>query len=249
MQTFKGKTVVVTGGTTGIGAAAARMFHEQGARVLVTGRNPETLEAARRALPDGVIVVRSDAASVADIDALATTVRDQLGGIDALFVNAGTARVAPLAAVTEALFDEMVALNVKGPLFTVQRLRPLLRDKAAVVINTSVAGHWQIAGTSVYAATKGALRALVRTLAAELAPDGIRVNAVCPGLIETPIFGKIGLGKDALAALAVDLVGKTPAGRTGSPDEVARAALWLASPDASFVIGEELIVDGGMMMR
>jgi NAD(P)-dependent dehydrogenase (short-subunit alcohol dehydrogenase family) len=249
MNDLTGKTAVVTGGTTGIGLATARLFHQHGARVLVTGRNEATLAEARRALPEDVLVLRSDASRVDEIGALAKEIGERLGAIDVLFLNAGSARVAPLSDTTEALVDELFALNVKGPLFAMQRLRPLMKRGSSVVVNTSVAGHWKIAGTSAYAATKGALRALVRTLAAELAPEGIRVNAVCPGLVETPIFGKIGLPPDALGELAKVLVGGTPAGRTGTPEEIAQAALFLASPASSFVLGEELVVDGGMTMR
>lgn len=249
MKRLSGKTAVVTGGTTGIGFATARLFHDEGARVIVTGRNEATIEAAREALPSDVVIIRSDASRVDDIDALAQEIRRRWDGVDVLFLNAGTARVAPLPAVTEELCDELFALNVKGPLFAIQRMRPLLKRDASVIVNTSVAGHWQIAGTSVYAATKAAARALVRTLAAELGPSAIRVNAVCPGLVETPIFGKIGLPPDALSSLATELVGRTAAGRPGTPDEIARAALFLASADASYVVGEELVVDGGMSMR
>jgi NAD(P)-dependent dehydrogenase (short-subunit alcohol dehydrogenase family) len=248
MHKLIGKNAVVTGGTSGIGLATAQLFHEQGARVLVTGRSEANLASARKALPDDVQLLRSDAADRAAIDELAKELERRFDGIDVLFLNAGTARVAPLSLVTDELFEQLFAVNVKGPLFAIQRLRPLLRPQASVVVNTSVAGHWHLPGTSVYAASKAALRALTRTLAAELAPH-VRVNALCPGLVETPIFEKIGLPADALAVLGQQLVGMTAAARPGRADEVARAALFLASSDSSYVVGEELVVDGGMMMR
>ena len=156
-------------------------------------------------------------------------------------MNAGTGRAAPFDAVDETLFDELVSLNLKGPFFTLQRLRPLLRPGASVVFNSSVAAHWRVPPTSVYSATKAAVSALVRTLAPELAHQDVRVNAVCPGVIETPIFGKLGLPPEVLRGIIDKLVA-----RAGTPDELAKAVLFLASEDASYVIGEELIVDGGM---
>lgn len=249
MKRLQGKRAVITGGTSGIGLASARAFHAQGATVLATGKSEATLGAARAALPADVALVRSDATQIGDIDALARTVRERWDGCDILFLNAGTARVTPLESVDEALFDELVALNLKAVFFAIQRMRPLLRAGASIIVNTSVAGHWQLAGMSVYAATKAGLGGLVRTLAAELAPHHIRVNALCPGFIETPIFGKIGLPPEALNDLAVSIVGRTPAGRPGTPDEIAKAAVFLASDEASYVFGAELVVDGGMVMR
>jgi len=241
MKRLIGKRAVITGGTTGIGWATAKLFHEHGASVIVTGQNEATLEAARASLPTEVVVLHSDARSLTAIEALADEVRRRWDGLDILFLNAGTGRAAPFDAVDETLFDELVSLNLKGPYFTLQRLRPLLRPGASVVFNSSVAAHWRVPPTSVYSATKAAVSALVRTLAPELAHQDVRVNAVCPGVIETPIFGKLGLPPEVLRGIIDKLVA-----RAGTPDELAKAVLFLASEDASYVIGEELIVDGGM---
>ncbi len=241
MKRLIGKRAVITGGTTGIGWATAKLFHEHGASVIVTGQNEATLEAARASLPTEVVVLHSDARSLTAIEALADEVRRRWDGLDILFLNAGTGRAAPFDAVDETLFDELVSLNLKGPFFTLQRLRPLLRPGASVVFNSSVAAHWRVPPTSVYSATKAAVSALVRTLAPELAHQDVRVNAVCPGVIETPIFGKLGLPPEVLRGIIDKLVA-----RAGTPDELAKAVLFLASEDASYVIGEELIVDGGM---
>ena len=241
MKRLIDKRAVITGGTTGIGWATAKLFHEHGASVIVTGQNEATLEAARASLPTEVVVLHSDARSLTAIEALADEVRRRWDGLDILFLNAGTGRAAPLDAVDETLFDELVSLNLKGPFFTLQRLRPLLRPGASVVFNSSVAAHWRVPPTSVYSATKAAVSALVRTLAPELAHQDVRVNAVCPGVIETPIFGKLGLPPEVLRGIIDKLVA-----RAGTPDELAKAVLFLASEDASYVIGEELIVDGGM---
>jgi NAD(P)-dependent dehydrogenase (short-subunit alcohol dehydrogenase family) len=247
MHDLNDKTAVITGGTTGIGLATAQLFHARGARVLVTGRNEATIAEARRVLPGDVAVVRSDASRVEEIDLLVKDVADRWGKLDILFLNAGTARVAMLSDATETLFDDLFALNVKGPFFALQRMRPVLAPESSVILNTSIVAHRALAGTAIYAATKAALRALVRTLATELASSRIRLNAVCPGLIETPIFGKIGLPPPALDALAGQIVGRTPASRTGTPDEVARAVAFFASKDSSFVVGEELVIDGGYL--
>ena len=241
MKRLIGKRAVITGGTTGIGWATAKLFHEHGASVIVTGQNEATLEAARASLPTEVVVLHSDARSLTAIEALADEVRRRWDGLDILFLNAGTGRAAPFDSVDETLFDELVSLNLKGPFFTLQRLRPLLRPGASVVFNSSVAAHWRVPPTSVYSATKAAVSALVRTLAPELAHQDVRVNAGCPGVIETPIFGKLGLPPEVLRGIIDKLVA-----RAGTPDELAKAVLFLASEDASYVIGEELIVDGGM---
>ncbi|MGO8998888.1 MAG: SDR family oxidoreductase [Polyangiaceae bacterium] len=241
-----GKHAVITGGTTGIGWATAKLLHENGAAVMVTGKSEDSLDAARASLPADVEVLRSDACSLSDIDSLAGQVRRRWDGLDILFLNAGTARVAPFETVSEAFFDDLVSLNFKGAFFTLQRLRPLLRPGAAVIFNSSVASRWRTPATSVYSATKAALGALVRTLAAELAPQRIRVNAICPGLIETPIFGKLGLPPEAVQDMAAGLVGRVGAARTGTAAEIARGVLFLASDDSSYVVGEELVVDGGM---
>jgi NAD(P)-dependent dehydrogenase (short-subunit alcohol dehydrogenase family) len=245
MGKYEGKKAVVTGGTTGIGLATARALLAEGAEVLVTGRSEATLDAARRELGPGAHVARSDTASLADIDALGALVEEKLGRVDFVFVNAGVARFAPLEAVTEGFYDDQFDVNTKGAYFTVKRLASLVRDGGAFVLNTSIVDEKGMPGTSVYAATKAALRSLARTLAAELLPRRIRVNAVSPGPISTPIFGKLGLSPEAQTAFLQQTTENNPMKRFGSPDEVARAALFLGF-DASFTTGAELPVDGGL---
>lgn len=244
MGRYSGKTAVVTGGTSGIGLATAKLLLDEGARVLVTGRTDKTLDAARVELGDRAIVVKSDTASLADIEKLGGKVKETLGEVDLLFVNAGVAKFAPLEAVTEAFYDETQSINTKGAFFIVQRLAPLLRSGGAVVLNTSVVDELGFPSTSVYAASKAALRSFGRTLAAELLPKGIRVNAVSPGPIVTPILEKSGLPPEAAAGFEAQLRESNPMKRFGQPDEVARAVLFLGF-DATFTTGAEIPVDGG----
>jgi NAD(P)-dependent dehydrogenase (short-subunit alcohol dehydrogenase family) len=246
MSTLSGKIALITGGTTGIGLATARAFHEAGAQVVITGNNPDTLSAARAALPADVVVLRADARAVEDAARVADEVRQRFGGLDVVFLNAGVARFAPLEAVDERLYDDIMDVNVKGVLFTFQKVLPLLRPGASVLINTSVVGHKGMRNTSVYAASKGALTALVRTLAVELAGRGVRVNAISPGPITTPIYDKLGLPEEARGSFASDLAASVPLQRFGVAEEVARTAVFLASPAASYVTGAELPVDGGV---
>lgn len=245
MGTYEGKTAVVTGGTSGIGLATARLLLAEGARVVVTGRSAKGLEAARAELGARAIVVESDSASLADIDALVATVKKEVGTIDLLFVNAGIAKFAPLAEVTEAGFDETFGINIKGPLFLVQRLAGLIRDGGAVVLNTSVVDEKGFAGTSVYSASKAALRSLARTLATELLPRGIRVNAVSPGPITTAIFSRMELPKEHLDAMATQFREMVPMKRFGRAEEVAKAVAFLGF-DATFSTGIEVPIDGGL---
>jgi NAD(P)-dependent dehydrogenase (short-subunit alcohol dehydrogenase family) len=245
MGRFEGKTAVITGGTSGIGLATARLLLEGGARVLVTGRSPATAEAAQKELGAQAFVVTSDASSLADLDALARTAAEKLGKIDLLFVNAGIAKFLPLEAVTEAFYDELQSVNTKGAFFTIQKLAPVIRDGGAVVVNTSVVDEKGMATTSVYAASKAALRSLARTLASELLPRGIRVNAVSPGPITTPIYGKLGLPPEMQAGFEEQMKATNPMKRFGHAEEVARAALFLGF-DATYTTGAELPVDGGL---
>jgi NAD(P)-dependent dehydrogenase (short-subunit alcohol dehydrogenase family) len=241
-----GKIALVTGGTTGIGRATAELLHQQGARVIITGQNPDTLAAARRELPKEVLVLQADARSVADAERLAGEVEQRFGRLDILFLNAGIAQLAPFAAVTESFYDEHMNVNVKGVVFTLQKLLPLLVSGASVVVNTSVADQRGAPMMSIYSATKGAVAALVRCLAVELAPRGIRVNSVCPATILTPIQAKFGLDPEVAAASAKHYTARIPQSRFGSAEEVASAVLFLASPAASYITGVELPVDGGL---
>ncbi|GAA2693969.1 MULTISPECIES: SDR family oxidoreductase [Actinosynnema] len=243
MDDYTGRRVVVTGGGSGIGLATARLLVSAGARVLITGRDPETLESARRELGDHALTARGDTSSLADLDALAARVRDEFGEVDALFVNAGVSAFAPLEHTTEALYDELFAINAKGAYFTVQKLAPLLATGGAVVLTTSAANAIGMPGVSAYSATKAALRSMTRTLARELLPRGIRVNAVSPGPIATGILAK-GLSEEQAAEVARSLTEDIPMARFGDPAEVARAVAFLAF-EATYTTGAELAVDGG----
>jgi NAD(P)-dependent dehydrogenase (short-subunit alcohol dehydrogenase family) len=243
---LEGKVAVITGGTSGIGLATAKLFHEEGARVLVTGSNPATVETARNELKGIAEVVRSDAGDGAQIQALLEHVKNTYGGLDVLFLNAGIVKSAPLASLTESDFDEIFRINVKGPWLALRAALPLLRRGGAVVLTTSITNGVGIPGSSVYGPSKAALRALARTAAAELVEQGIRVNAVSPGPTDSGIIGKNGMPPEAVAAIEQRLIARIPQKRLGRSEEIARAALFLASEDSSFMTGEEIVVDGGM---
>ncbi len=245
-QRLKNKIALITGGTTGIGLATAKRFAAEGAEVIVTGRNPDTLEAARNELNGSVKVVESDAADERKVAQLFETIRRKHGRLDILFLNAGIARFAPLGEASVSDFDDMWNVNVRGLWLALKYAMPILSEGAAVIINSSIANQKGIEGSSAYSATKAAIRSLVRTAARELAGKNVRVNAISPGPIETPIFGKLGLPPDAFEGFRKDAISHIPLGRFGSADEVASAAAFLASTDASFITGAELAVDGGM---
>jgi NAD(P)-dependent dehydrogenase (short-subunit alcohol dehydrogenase family) len=242
---LENRVAVITGGTTGIGLATAKRFVAEGARVVVTGRNPETLEVARRELGNRAEVIRSDAGDEKEIGQLFAGVARTYGRLDVLFLNAGIARFAPLSEAAPADFDAMWSVNVRGPWLALKHALPLLSEGAAVLVNTSVANQKGMPGTAAYSATKAALRGLIRAAAAELAARKVRVNAISPGPIETPIFGKLGLSTEASEELLQGIASRVPLGRMGSADEVAGAAVFLASQDASFITGSEIAVDGG----
>lgn len=241
-----GKVAVITGGNSGIGLAVARRFVTEGARVALFGRDETTLDAAVAELGDGAIGVVGDVQNHEDLDRLYHDVRAAYGSIDLLFVNAGVASVRPIEDVDEAHFDHLFGVNVKGAYFTVQKALPLLNDGGAIVLNTSIANQTGNPSMSVYSATKAALRSLARTFSAELVDRGIRVNAVSPGPIETPIFDRMGLPEEAKEAMAASFAERVPLKRFGSAEEIASAVLFLSSPESSFVLGHELVVDGGM---
>jgi NAD(P)-dependent dehydrogenase (short-subunit alcohol dehydrogenase family) len=245
MKRFEGKVAVVTGGNSGIGLATAKRLSQEGARVAISGRSKQTLDEAVKAIGNGVLAVQADVATLTDIDKFLSEVSRKLGKIDVLFVNAGIAKFAPLAETPESLYDEQFDINVKGAYFTIQKALPFLNDGASIVLNTSVVGNKGSAGASAYAATKAAMRSLVRTSAAELVGRGIRVNAVAPGPIVTPIFGKTGLSREAMDDFAKGVTERIPMKRFGQPEEVAAAVAFLASQEASYITGVELNVDGG----
>ncbi len=247
MNTLDNKVAVVTGGSSGIGLATAQRFIAEGARVVVTGRNQEALDAAVSTLGGGATGIRGDVANLDDLDRLFAQVRERFGRIDVLFANAGVAPFVPFRAVTEEHFDRLFNINVRGLFFTVQKALPLLADGASVILNASVVAQVGLPNTSVYSATKAAVRSLGRTLAAELSPRGIRVNVVSPGLIETPLVGKLGLSPDEVEAFGAQVVQQTPLGRLGKAEEIAATVAFLASDDASYFTGADLVADGGMV--
>jgi NAD(P)-dependent dehydrogenase (short-subunit alcohol dehydrogenase family) len=245
MKRLEGKVAVVTGGNSGIGLATAKRLQQEGARVAISGRSKKTLDEAVKAIGNGVLAVQADVAKLADLDKLYTEVSEKLGKIDVLFVNAGIAKFAPLAETSEGTYDEQFEINTKGAYFTIQKAIPLLNNGASIILNTSVADIKGQIGASAYSATKAALRSFARTAAAELAERGIRVNTVAPGPIVTPIYGKMGLPKEAVDEFAKQIGVKVPLKRFGQPEEVAATVAFLASQDASYITGVEINVDGG----
>jgi NAD(P)-dependent dehydrogenase (short-subunit alcohol dehydrogenase family) len=245
MGKLEGKVAVVTGGNSGIGLATAKRLQQEGAKVAISGRSKKTLDEAVKTIGNGVVAIQADVAKLADLEKLYAEVSTKLGKIDVLFVNAGVAKFAPLAETSESTYDEQFDINIKGAYFTIQKALPLLNDGASIILNTSVAGIKGNAWTSAYSATKAALRSLARTAAAELVERGIRVNAVAPGPIETPIFGRTGLPQQAIDEWAKQVLEKVPMKRFGQPEEVAATVAFLASQDASYITGVEINVDGG----
>jgi NAD(P)-dependent dehydrogenase (short-subunit alcohol dehydrogenase family) len=244
MGEYSGKNAVITGGSSGIGLATAQLLVHGGARVVVTGRSPATLDAAHKSLGENAVPFRSDVASLSDLDALANHVEAELGAVDLLFANAGITHVAPFVSTTEEMYDELFTVNVKGAYFTVQKLAPLLRTGAGVVLTTSVANVMGMPETSVYAAGKAALRSMARSLSSELLPRGIRVNAISPGPVDTGILENT-MTPDAAEQLKAERVADNPMRRFGTPEEIAKAVAFLAF-DATYTTGVEFVVDGGV---
>ncbi len=249
MGVLEGKVALVTGGNSGIGLATAKEFHAEGAKVVISGRDPATLaDAARELGPDG-LAVQADLTKLADIDGLMARVRARFGKLDVLFVNAGIYKGAALEAVDEAAFDEMLDANFKGAYFTVQKALPLLNRPASIIFNGSVNALTGIANSSLYTANKGAVHALARALAAELIGRGIRVNTITIGPTATHLLTRSGTSAEILQAQDVARVSRSPVKRLGRPEEVAKVAAFLASDDSSFVVGAEIAADGGWLLN
>jgi NAD(P)-dependent dehydrogenase (short-subunit alcohol dehydrogenase family) len=243
MSDLSGKTVVVTGGNSGIGYATARKLKELGAAVMITGRNPQAVDQAATEL--GVLGVVADQANLRDIDRLVERAKDELGRVDVLFINAGVAAFAPVEHLTEEQFDTTMNVNFKGALFTLQKFLPILRDGASVINLSSINAYTGMPNTAIYAASKAALNSLTRTAAFELASRKIRVNSVNPGPTNTAIFGKLGMPDAAIQEFASAMQNRIPLKRFGEPEEVANLVAFLASDDSSFITGGEYNIDGG----
>jgi len=247
MERFKGKVAVVTGGNSGIGLATAKAYVREGARVAITGRSETTLKTAQKELGAEALVIKADMSRVADITAAMHRIQERFGRIDALFVNAGIGKFVPFEAVTEEFFDETMATNLKGAFFTIQKAVPLLSEGAAVVLNASINAHMGMPNSSVYGASKAAVVNLAKTLSADLLQKKVRVNVVSPGPVETPILDRMGLPQEQLRQTKEWITSKVPLGRFGRPEEIAAAVLYLSSEESGYVVGTELVVDGGMI--
>lgn len=248
MTRLSNKTALVTGGSSGIGLAIARQFQNEGARVAVTGRSEESLKAAGEMLGETALLITSDAGSLPAIDNLMAHIGEAFGGLDILVLNAGIALPAPLEATDESSFDQTVNTNLKGVFFTIQKALPLLRPGASIIVTTSITNRLGSPNFSVYAACKAGLRSLVSSLALELIPHKIRLNAVSPGPTATPMFDRFGLPAEVSQAIKAQIQAKSPIGRFGEPNEIAKAVVFLASDDSSYIVGEEIVVDGGISL-
>jgi len=245
---MKNQTYLITGGTTGIGLATAQLLQAHGARVLVTGRNPETLAAARTTLGADAVVLASDSAALADAQGLGAAVQKHTAKLDGVFLNAGIGQFGPIEAMTPQHFDDMFGVNVRGLYFQLQSLLPVLANPSSVVLNASVVPQLGLPATSIYSATKAAVVSLGKSLAVELAPRGIRVNTISPGPITTPIYGKLGFPADAQKGFEDSMAAQALLKRFGTAGEVAQLARFLLSADSSFIVGDEIVIDGGVRL-
>ncbi len=242
---LQGKTAVITGGTSGIGLETARHYIAQGARVLVTGRNRDKVDKAVAELGENAVGAAADATKLSDLDALAAKAREALGTVDILFANAGGGVFAPVAEVDEDAYASQFDLNVKGVFFTIQKLLPLMSRGGSIILNASAVNAKGVPGGSLYFASKAAVRSLARTLSAELAPQGIRVNALSPGIVPTQFFSNSNVGAGAYGPFEEMMEKSAPLGRVGRPEEIALAAVYLGSDESSYVTAIDLSVDGG----
>lgn len=246
MRKLEGKVVLVTGGSSGLGLATAQQCVAEGAYVFITGRRKPELDAAAQRIGNNVMAVQGDVANLADLDRLFTTIADFKGTLDVVFANAGAGLSMPLGTITEEQYHQIFDANVKGMLFTVQKALPLLKDGSSIILNASMMNSKAREGFSVYAASKAAVRNFARGWTLDLKARRIRVNAISPGVIVTEGFKQIGLSDDELEEMAAQMVTTIPAGRTGRPDEIAKAVVFLASDDSSYITATELAVDGGL---
>jgi NAD(P)-dependent dehydrogenase (short-subunit alcohol dehydrogenase family) len=248
MKRLENKVAVITGGNSGIGLATAKEFIAQGAKVVITGRNSESIAKAAEELGENAFGIVSDVSSMNDIKSLSGLIQENFSKIDILFINVGIAQFAPIGQVTEEFYDQSMNTNLKGSYFTIQALLPLINDGGSIILNTSINAHLGVAGASVYAATKAALLSLAKNLSAELLGRKIRVNAISPGPVRTPLHTaeKFGISNEQLAQMGAGILTQIPVGRFGTAEEIAKAALYFASDDSGFVLGAELIIDGGM---
>ena len=245
MNKLQGKIALVTGGNSGIGLATAQLFAQEGAQVIITGRDQKTIDQAAELIGPRTLAVKSDVSQLTDLDALFSQIKTQFGGLDVVFANAGIFKGAPLADNTEALYNEVFDINVKGVFFTIQKAEPLLRDGGSVIINASAVIHAGAPGISLYSASKAAVRQLARSLSNELMTRNIRVNVVSPGYTCTPIVGRAGYNDEQVDGFFAHVSGEVPLRRPGRAEEIAKTVLFLASDDSSYVVGEEILVDGG----
>lgn len=240
------RAALITGGTSGIGKATAEALHSRGYRVAVTGQSQESVARARKELPEDVLVLRADARSLADTDGVVSEVQEQFGTLTTLFLNAGVNRPVTLDAWDEAAFDDVFTVNTKGAFFTLVRTLPLLCDGASVIVTAGIGSTRSLTGNSLTAASRGALLAMIPTLALELAPRRIRINAVSPGFTDTPMLRNApGMGSDEVAAMVSAMAAKNPFGRLGRPEDIAETVAFLASDGAAYITGQEIVVSGG----
>ncbi|BAY50496.1 short-chain dehydrogenase/reductase SDR (plasmid) [Scytonema sp. HK-05] len=246
MNKLEGKIALVTGGTSGIGLATAKRFVAEGAYVFITGRRQTELDAAVEAIGKNVTGVQSDVSNLADLSRLFATIKQEQGHLDVVFANAGIGEIAPLGKITEEHFDKTFNINVKGLLFTVQKALPLLPEGASIILNASITSVKGTPAFSVYSATKAAVRSFARNWTLDLKERKIRINAISPGVVPTPGYDHLGLSDEQLQEFVDSQASTIPLGRVGTPDEIAKAVVFLACDDSSFVNGIELFVDGGM---
>ena len=244
---LEGKIALVTGGSSGIGLSTTQQFVSEGAYVYITGRRQSELDKAVKAIgASQVKAVRADSSNLADLDRLFTQIKQERGRLDVVFANAGGGSLAPLGSITEEVYDQTFNTNVKGVLFTVQKALPLIPDGGSIILNASIVSQKGMPAFSVYSATKAAVRSFARSWTSDLKDRNIRVNAISPGPIDTPILDGLGETEEQRKGIKAQLTSQVPLGRIGQPDEIGKAAVFLASQDSSFVAGVELFVDGGM---